>query len=450
MPRYHNSYGDEISPALAYLRDKGLYLILAVAAIVVIFYFVHQGVQSFSVSVSTAPATLSTVAISCETESYIFREEIVLRAQAGRSSIPAVVNGSHVATGTTVARMYDESTPDVMAQLEVLEKQLETLNAMKDKSVSTRDIVSIDTAIYDTMLSLSVAGRGGDASAVNSLKGSLISELNRRSVLIGAFSNVDNAVKELTAQRERILNSLGVCRQTVYAQKSGYYYSEADGCEDAFSADVALTMSTSEFRALTEYTAQDTTATAGKIAPSYLWYTACFIPSENAQYMTVGRSYSLTFPANNNIALTCKLVRFENCADGENSMAVFSCGTLPEDFLFTRCQRVLITCKEYTGYRVPFTALHVENGVQAVYILSGSQVRLRYVKELYRGEDFMLLEPFTPSEDDAPPAFVTVENVDGSTDEIKDYFDPNNWLKRNNIIITSGKKLYDGKILTAN
>lgn len=447
LPANRNSYGDELTAPVAYLRSVLIYLCVAALAILVIVFAVHHAVNHFSNDVETMPATLTTVVVSAETEMYVFRDETVLRAQAGLSSVPAVREGSHIAAGVTAARMYDSSSPDVVAQLEVLDAQLETLQAMRDSTLSIRDIVAIDNNIYDIMHSVADAGRSGDCSAVSSLRGKLISALNRRSVVMGSFSDVESAITELTARRERIVNALGVCRQTVYAQKSGYYYAEADGYESTFTANAALTMTPETFASMIETEPQSLNGTAGKIAGNYLWYTACFLPAEDARPLAEGKVYTVTFTYNYNKKLTLTLVRKEEYRDAgeEKVMLVFSCGMLPDGFLFARSQPAVIALREYTGFRVPVSALRVQQERDTVFVLVGSKVRVRYVQEIFREEGYVLLADYQAS-GVAGVDYEVKESED--EEEFPDPDNPNRWLRRNDIIIVSGRELTNKKLLS--
>ena len=82
--------------------------------------------------------------------------------------------------------------------------------------------------------------------------------------------------------------------------------------------------------------------------------------------------------------------------------------------------------EEYTGLRIPASALRSQNGVTGVFIRYGSTVYYRAVKIILEEEDWCLVE-IQPEED--PP--------EGHT-----------WLKQNDIVITKGRGLYDGRVLS--
>ena len=92
----------------------------------------------------------------------------------------------------------------------------------------------------------------------------------------------------------------------------------------------------------------------------------------------------------------------------------------PNDFLFYRCQTVEITVGESEGFYIPETALVTQNGVDGVYVFEESTVRFRRAELIWRGDGYAIAK--LPGE--------------GSATE----------LHENDILIVSGKDLYEGKV----
>ena len=140
--------------------------------------------------------------------------------------------------------------------------------------------------------------------------------------------------------------------------------------------------------------------------------------------MTEGKSYPVTFLYNEDKTLMLTLVRIVE-EDGQ-AMLVFRGDTLPTSFRLTRSQPVSVVLEDYTGLRIPASALRSQGGVTGVFIRYGSTVYYRAVKVILEEEDWCLVE-IHPEED--PP--------EGHT-----------WLKQNDIVITKGRGLYDGRVLS--
>ena len=406
-----------------YLKQVALYVLSVVLSIGLMLYIGYHLFYGLTQKTETATATVATVGSALEMDVYIFRDEAPLAISETGSFVPNVADGARVGIGRVVASLYDASSPDTVSQIAGLEKQLAVLEQIKNSNLSVRDTSAIDGEIYDIVQNIAAASREGDGGNILSLRAALISEWNRRESLTGASSDIDGAIERLRAEKDSLTRSLGPCRRQITAPRSGYYYAACDGYEGTFTAAAAETMSLSEFRALT-HTDPDTVENAGKLASSYTWYAVGVASRETGRTLIEGKVYPITFLYNEEKTLLLTLTRIVE-EDGQ-AMLVFRGDTLPTDFRLTRSQPVSMVCEEYTGLRIPASALRSQGGVTGVYIRYGSTVYYRAVKIILEEEDWCLVE-ISPEED--PP--------DGHT-----------WLKQNDIVITKGRGLYDGRVLS--
>lgn len=406
-----------------YLKQVALYVLSVVLSIGLMLYIGYHLFYGLTQKTETATATVATVGSALEMDVYIFRDEDPLAISETGSFVPNVADGARVGIGRVVASLYDASSPDTVSQIAGLEKQLAVLEQIKNSNLSVRDTSAIDGEIYDIVQNIAAASREGDGGNILSLRAALISEWNRRESLTGASSDIDGAIERLRAEKDSLTRSLGPCRRQITAPRSGYYYAACDGYEGTFTAAAAETMSLSEFRGLTR-TDPDTVENAGKLASSYIWYAVGVASRETGRTLIEGKVYPITFLYNEEKTLLLTLTRIVE-EDGQ-AMLVFRGDTLPTDFRLTRSQPVSMVCEEYTGLRIPASALRSQGGVTGVYIRYGSTVYYRAVKIILEEEDWCLVE-IRPEED--PP--------DGHT-----------WLKQNDIVITKGRGLYDGRVLS--
>ena len=406
-----------------YLRQVALYVLSVLLSIGLILYIGYHLFYGLTQKTETATATVATVGSALEMDVYIFRDEIPLTASSAGSCVPSAADGEKVGVGRIVASLYEASSPDTVSRIAGLEKQILVLEQIKNSNLSVRDTSSIDGEIYGIVENIVSAARRGDGGTILPLRAALISEWNRRTSLTGSAADMDGAIEKLRTERDALTRTLGPCRQQITASRSGYYYSSCDGYESTFTAERAQHMSLSEFRALTR-TEPATALTAGKLATSYTWYAVGVASREAGKQLVEGKVYPVTFPYNEEKTLLLTLSRIVE-EDGQ-AMLVFRGDTLPTDFRLSRSQPVSMVHEEYTGLRIPASALRSQNGVTGVFIRYGSTVYYRAVKIILEEEDWCLVE-IHPEED--PP--------EGHT-----------WLKQNDIVITKGRGLYDGRVLS--
>lgn len=408
------------------MKQVALYLLTSLVSVGLILYIGYHLFYGLTQKVETAPASPATIQSVVEADVYIFREETVLQtAGTGGSIVPAVADGTRVGIGDTVVRRYDISSPDIVAAIAEADTQIAVLTSMLDNTLSLRDTVTIDGDIYEIMQKIASAAAAGDGAAALSYKTELRSALNRRNTITGTASDIEGEIARVQSERAALTRQLGTLRETAAASRSGYYYADLDGYESIFTAEAARTMTAAEFTALTTRAPGDIpAAAAGKLVTDYVWYAACFIPYSEADNLSAGQNYTVSFPYSGETAVTMTLTRAVR--DGDRMMLVFSTGTMPDGFTYTRLQPAVITDKSYTGLKVPASAVRVVDGVTGVYVREGSVVHFRAAKLLVEGEDWCLFEN-EPAED--PP---------------KGYV----WLTQNEIVITKGRGLTEGRVLS--
>ncbi len=409
-----------------YLKQVALYVLTSILSVSFILYVGYHLFYGLTQKVETAPASPETVGSTLTADAYLFREETVLHSTtSGGSVVAAVTDGERVGVGDTVAHRYDVSSPDVVAAIAEANEQIRVLTAMRENALSVRDTVSIDKEIYDIMQKIAASAEAGDAAGALSLRSSLRAALTKRAVVTGAKSDIEGEIAKMQAEKDALTNKLGTRRETSTVAKSGYFFADTDGYESVFTAERALSMSVADFRALCAENAKEPSATAiGKLVTDYVWYAACLVPFADTKNLTEGDTYPVSFSYNGDKTVEMSLTRLVR--DGDTALLVFAADTMPQGFTYTRLQPIVITDNAYTGLRVPASALRVVDGVTGVYVLEGSVMHYRAVKLLIEGEDWCLLE--TAPEEDPPEGYV--------------------WLKQNEIVITKGRRLAEGRILS--
>lgn len=419
-----------------YLKQVAIYLLTSLVSVGLIVYIGYHLFYGMTQKVETAPAAPATIQSVVEADMFIFREETLLKTtgssggtggtgSSGGSIVPAVADGVRVGIGDTAVRRYDVSSPDIVAAIAEADMQIAVLTSMLDNTLSLRDTAAIDGEIYEIMQKIASAANAGDAAAALSHKADLRTALSRRSTITSTASDIEGEIARVQAERTALTRRLGTLRETVSVSQSGYFYADPDGYESLFTANTALQMTPAEFRSLTEKEPAALPANvAGKLVTDYVWYAACLVPAHRAGNLTEGQTYTVSFPYNGEAAVTMTLTRAVR--DGEYIMLVFSTGAMPPGFSYTRSQPAVITDRTYTGLKVPASAVRVVDGVTGVYVREGSVIHFRAAKLLVESKDFCLFEN-KPAED--PPA--------GHV-----------WLTQNEIVITKGRGLTEGRVLS--
>jgi hypothetical protein len=139
----------------------------------------------------------------------------------------------------------------------------------------------------------------------------------------------------------------------------------------------------------------------------------------DASAFAVGNTYEIGFSSTEgrSLLMTCKSVSAE---ESGRFVAVLASSDTPAWLPQDRVQSVEIVMGSSVGYYIPESALVVQDGVEGVYIFRDSTVHFRRIDVIYRGEGYCIAAPRGERGED--------------------------YLDLYDILVTAGKKLYDGKV----
>jgi len=125
------------------------------------------------------------------------------------------------------------------------------------------------------------------------------------------------------------------------------------------------------------------------------------------------------------MTMSLELVKITDGTVTEDSLMIFCSTDHPAGFDFKRSQRVVIEKGSYSGYRVPRSALRLnDKGEIGVYVLSGTLIKFRLLNVIYETDSYLISAAPDPSSERAAE-----------------------YLEMNENVIIEGKGLYDGKIV---
>ena len=160
----------------------------------------------------------------------------------------------------------------------------------------------------------------------------------------------------------------------------------------------------------------------GKMITTYEWYFCCKVDADKIKGIKNGDKLSVALKDSDDV-IDCTVVSGADMDLGvKETVLVLRNSAMDSSISAMRVENIEIRLKEYTGFKVPSSAIHVdEDGKKMVYALAANQVNARYGNIIYSTKDYVIFE-YEP------------ENSDG--------------IRLYDQIITQGKDLYDGKIYT--
>ena len=439
-----------------YLKQVLLNIVIVVVSVVLILFARHHIVKDFANEIETQPALLDDFSEALTVDAYILRRESVLYSDSKGVVNYLVRDGEKVAVGDEVADVYRSGSGNVRERIEKIDARIEALERVENnaKYLSVSDVNKIDTVIGELIVSASREMSKNSFAAADSLAEELLFRMNLRQLLTGEKESFKDELDALRAERADAVAELTDVAETVDANVSAYYFYEVDGYETAFAFEDVDTLAYSDVKSMIN--AQPTLLSgreAGKLVLDYTWYAVLPTDADSAAYFTVGKSYDISFSASGT-TVSMKLERAILDTDRTSKAAclVFSSSVMPEDFDYTRMQPVSVNVKEYKGYRLPLSAVRLVEydgvTVEGVYILYGNTVRFRRIAIILSQDGYVLCRPVseTEEEDDGIFDFPIVGAPETEPPETALY-ETVPYLELYDLVITSAKELYDGKII---
>ena len=403
-----------------YLKRVALYVFAAVFSVGMILYIGYHLWNGITSKITTSPALQVSRSFTVRADAYIVMSETPIRASGTGKAFPEVADASHVAAYSTVAGIYSNTDEALRAEITNLQAQLRLLKDYSVAGHSAKEASKTDR-------------RDNDIGGALGMRSELLCEISERKATVSSGESIDSIISSLSAQIDSKKSLLGTPSATVTAPSAGWYFSETDGYESVFTPEKIKDLTPSGYDALSAAQGEPTDTDAGKIVTDYKWYVAVKVSAQSVSGMEIGRTYEVSFPYNRGESLEMTLESAVDDETGECAL-VLSSGKITSDFSFVRSQTVEITTKVMSGFSVPKSAIRMNDGVIGVYVFDGMTVSFRRIEVIREFDDAYLVSS------DVGEASAETGN-EGSAQSAP-------YLSRNEQIITSGKGLYDGRILS--
>ena len=414
-----------VKKSKAFLPKVAMFIFLAIVFVYTAYHLVNL---FLSEDIETIISGVTTESDSVSGTGYVFREEILFTSGTAGAVDYFVADGEKIGVGQQIANVYGVSlsSDGILAKrmLFLTDKQISLLEKSVISGAEVTDLASLRKDAGDTYYKILNLISERDTSELAVQTENMMVTMNKMNVLTDGTSSVTKSLDALRAQRESYLVGEHMPQTS---HKSGYFYYTPDGFESRFKPSALEDMTANEFYSLVHYYENTEpkidSAVYGKLAETTVWYFAMPLSQKRAAALVDGNDYRLTFKENNNTTLTMTLEKRIEANSREETILIFKCNRLPDNFILDRCQNAEIEISSMDGIYVPLSAMKRVNGVRGVYVLRGSVVHFRKVDIIYNGADYCLV---------------------AESGEAEGNYE---YLGTNELIITNGKNLFDGRIL---
>lgn len=408
-----------------------LWYVLSIAvSVIVIVYLGYHFFSGLGDELLTQHALQVTENDVAEFDAYIFRNETVVYSTETGGIGYSFSDGTKVSLGSAIANIYggtadpgDATRDEIIA----IDRKIDLLvSSNSTDGFSASDTQTLDARIDNYYMTIRQSAEEGVYTSLPKRRDEFLTLLNKRQVITGRVESFDDVIEDLRSSREALTAGLDSVTETVSSPATGFFYSSLDGYESVFTGDVVDALTLELFDSMMKTEPIEYAANAiGKIATDFRWYIVIEATREELRFYNEGYSYQVIFPYNNDTTLKMELSDIVAPDGGERILLVFSSYNVPEDFSFNRMQTVEIVKSSYTGYKVPISAVRLVDGKMGVYILVGTTVEFRYIDVILECDGYYIA------------ALRDIQNDPDYATKLGLY----------DVIITSGRNLYVGKII---
>ncbi len=407
---------------------------LTVVIFLLILYTLYHILFGLSESVATTPAGLVKQSSSVFLEGIIIRDEAVVNIQSGGAFRPYLSNGELASVGMAVGAVYSKQNDEsIDAEIERLERELEIYKQSNVTGlISANDIDKLRAEIDKLYGAIMTYNAKGESVMAQSLEERLLIALNKMKIYEGKVKSYNAEIRAAEEKLDALYDSFAGEKEYIFADKGGYFYHSCDGYETVLTPESLSSMTIGELKKMTS-DIKDEPVRRGdgsyKFVYGSKWYIATFCDNSALGLLSEGKRYRTTLFDMRERELELLLESIGE-SDGDHTVLILSCSTMPEDFDYTRYQGIRLELSSIEGYRVPKQALVTltdkESGEEkeGVYTLSASVVSFKRVDIIAESEGYYI-----------------VAELDRSKENYSEYLD------LNDLIILDTDGMYEGRVL---
>ena len=387
-------------------------------------YIFYGCYSALNVDVETITAVKSTVYEAIDAQALVIRDEHTVSGSSGGVTVASVNNGEKVKAGGNIAMVFSsEEDATKYSSAQELQNQLSYYEELETQASGTvTDVEQIDSDILSDVNSYIRAVGNGRYDSLLEYSDDLNERFIRRQLTIGEKIDFSQVKSDIKNQLDEI--NVSTCSPVDYltTEESGIFSSYTDGFESIVDYSKATEIDAATLKSFIEKVSEseNDSSSFGKLITSYEWYFCCVVPSKDTAKISDGDTLNVTLKSSDDI-LKCQVISgADPDLNTEETVLVLRCSDMNSRIASMRLEDIEIRYSEYEGFKIPASAVHVDdNGEKFVYALISNTVEKRSGEIIYSTKDYVVF------------------GYDAQNSDSIRYYDQ---------IITKGTDLHDGKV----
>lgn len=340
----------------------------------------------------TREAVLTTINEDIPFEGVIIRDEKVLTYPSSDVISYSYTDGSKVSRGDIVAKVFsNQEDAAASSSLERINQQIELLR--RAQNPGTTDYVqpeSISRKIDDYYKQLVTDVNESDFSDFKSEKDNMMLVMNIYNIVSGISQDYNARIFELESKAAELRQQAALATAEIAAPETGYFVSSCDGYEDKLNTSMVLSLTKDDIEQIIsgEDRARNNIpeSAIGKMFSDYTGLIVGVIDTDSR--VTEESRLSLTMDSSDTV-YEVTVVSAKDAGDNK-TVVVLSCDSLDEQIASSRIHSMQLIFDEYSGIKVPRSAIRFQGEEKGVYVILGENITFKKIDVIYEGSDFVL------------------------------------------------------------
>lgn len=368
-------------------------IIFVIIVTIFIMYLIYNAVKLIIKPTDTFVVEQGVVDMKDTVDAYVIRNEIVLQGNNYKNGMEKVITeGKRVAKGESVFRYYVNGEQTIKNQISELDKQIEEAQKNEkviydtDIEVLKEKIKNLEDKIYDS----------NNLEEIKNYEKEINDYTYKISTIVGDSSQQGSYLKSLIDKKTEYLNKLTDGAEDIKTPESGTVSYRIDNMENLFTTNDFSYLTKDFLDGLNLKSGEliETSSEKGKIITDFNLYLAMEMDSESAMNAKIDDKVTLRIGMDTEVS--AKIVHI-NENDGYR-IIVFKVNDLPDKLINYRKVSIDVIWWQYTGLKIPKSALIEEDGKFYVMRNRGGYTAKVLVKVLNQNDSYSIVDNYTIQE----------------------------------------------------
>ena len=328
-------------------------------------------------------------------EGYIIRDETKVQGNNYKNGMVQIkAEGEKCAKDENIFRYYTTGEEELIDKIQELDEKIDEAQKNDTSSIYYGDIKLLDEEIDMRLLEIS---RNNDIQKISEYKKEIEDYIAKKTDIVGENSEAGSYLSNLIQERKNYENQLNSGSEYIKAPMSGVVSYKVDGLEDVLTPDDFSSYNRSFFESLNLKTGQTiaTNTEAGKVVNNYECYIATILKKDQLNEMEQGDKLNLRLSNGDEISATVDYLMEQT---NDDALVVFKITKDVEKLISNRKISFDIIFWEYSGYKVPNTAIIKENDLAYVIRNRAGYLDKVLVKVKKENDTYSIIDNYTSDE----------------------------------------------------